>query len=374
MRNRLQVNDYLILILVLFLVLLAGCRDKSDLKTEIGISSFSYPNPDGDMLAVLVGSKVKGKDRPAVLDTNPVLLKFNDNFSLNTYRKIDDWVFRDMAWNPVHGNRLYYATFEKLYESDSGKLYEQSSRSFFGLGAGQLLMLDSNSDDIITISQKNYPNILSCFRWSPDGKILAGLARKPESQRLNSGELAVSFDGGKTSELTGINISSYPVWLNNKEIYVKTDNKTIARVLQDGQDFKISEILEKDCEILLNGSFQKKPVLIAYPRKDVKGNSLDKLRRLFVGNKLIYETGNPYLNVITFADQIIVEADQKVLIYDKSLSLVHEKSLKRRTHLLNFQPNINTVFLVRDWKKVLCYDYTKNEKMYTLFSVDMLER
>lgn len=240
------------LILGSFLLLLAGCDDELDVET--GISAFSNLNSDGDILAVLVGSKVKGRDRPAVSETKPVLLTLNDKSLLRSHQQIEDWVIRDMAWRPAHDNHLYYVTFGKVFGGGGG-FYEYSSGRWFTRGPGKLVMFEARSNDNATtaISQDGYPNILSCFRWSPDGAILAGLAVRPTSQMLNSGELAVSFDGGKTCEATGIEMSGYPAWLNNDELYLTTNRDTIARVSRDSQSFRIVEELTKDFGVRLKG-------------------------------------------------------------------------------------------------------------------------
>lgn len=371
MENKLLNNVVLCLILVSFLLLPAGCDDKSDM--EPGISAFSCFNSDGDILAVLVGLKVKGWDRCALSETTPFLLKLNEKSLLKSYQQLDVWVFRDMAFRPAHDNQLYYVTFEKIF--GSGGFYEHSSGRQFKWGAGKLVMYDADSDDNITttISQNCYPNILSCFRWSPDGKTLAGLAIRPNSHILNRGEFTVSFDGGMTYESTGIEMLGYPAWLNDNELYLRTDDNTIVKVSRDGQKFKITEKLTKDFSIGLRGTFQEKLVYNASPRKDDKGKSPDKLTRVFVGDKLIYETDDPYTNAFVFKDRIVVEVKNKrLLIFDENLSMFHERRLGRKTDFLNIQPNTNIVFLVRDWKTILCYDYTKKEKPRILFSVDML--
>jgi hypothetical protein len=46
--------------------------------------------------------------------------------------------------------------------------------------------------------------------------------------------------------------------------------------------------------------------------------------------------------------------------------------LPPQTHLFDFHPQTNTVFLIENWKTLLFYDYTKEEKPHILFSVDML--
>jgi len=371
MKHKLHYNKELYLILGLFFLLL-GCEAKSDIELETGISSFSHQNPDGDILAILVGLKVKGWDRPAASETKPVLLKLKDNYSLESYQQLDDWVIGGMVWHPADDNQLYYVTFEKVFGS-GGTSYEQSSGKFFKRGIGKLLMLDTNSSNgvISTISHNSYPNILSCFRWSPDGNILAGLAIKPGSQFIGSGELTVSFDGGKTSILTGIEMSGSPAWLNDKELFLRNDN-TIIKASLYGQSFKVTETIANDFDIILVGSFHEKPVYIAFPRKDKKGESLDKLRRLFVGDGLIYETDDPYFPVFVFTDNIVVETEKKVIIFDENFSLCHERRLDQGMHLLNFQPKTNTIFLAKDWKTILCYDYTSKEKASVMFSVDML--
>ncbi len=147
------------------------------------------------------------------------------------------------------------------------------------------------------------------------------------------------------------------------------------KVLRNGQDFKITETLKiEDCQISLIGVFQQKPVYIAYPRKDEDGNCLDKLRRLFVGDRLIHETDNPKTTFLTFTDTIAIEGDGRITIYDKNLSVCHERYWGQNTDLLDFCPKTYVVFLVRDWKTILCYDYTKKEEPHVLFSVDMLNK
>ena len=336
----------LCLILGLLLLLLAGCDDKLDM--EVGISACSYPclNPDGDLLAVLVGLKVKGQDRSAVLETRPVLLKLNEKSFLKSYRQLKGWVFRDMAWRPAHDNQLYYVTYEKVFNTNSnsfGSLYDNSTEKWFKPGAGKLLKLDVNSDGNFptVISQKDYPAILACLKWSPDGKTLAGLALNPtgQYQSIISGEFAISSDGGKSSELIGIKKAvGNPVWLNENELYLRTDKNTIVKISRGNQGYEITETLTTDFDVILTGSFQEKPVYISYPRKDENGRSLDKSRRLFVGDKLIYETENLRFNSITFSENIVLEADKKIIILNENLSLCHERELARKTHLLNFQP------------------------------------
>ena len=362
----------LCLILGFFLLLLTGCNDKSDV--EAGISSFSYFNSDGDILAVLVGFKLKGQDRPAVLETRPVLLEFNAKSLLKSYQPLEDWVVRDMAWRPAHDNQLYYMTFEKVFNTDDnpfGSFYDNSTEKWFKRGTGNLIMFEANSDDnsSTTISQNARLNAIRCFNWSPNGKILAGSIT--QSNQVY-GELVVSFDGGKTFESTEIKMAGYPAWTNDKELYLGTSNNTILKVLWDGQNFIVKEELTKDFRIGLRGSFQEKPVYVAWPCKDDKGEYLDETRRLFVGDTLIYETKEQYPKVFVFTDNIVVEADKKVMIFDENLSVCHEKHLARKTHLLNFQPNTNTVFLTKGWKTILSYDYTKKRNPRVLFSVDML--
>ncbi|MBN1125489.1 MAG: hypothetical protein JXA82_10810 [Sedimentisphaerales bacterium] len=358
------------LMLVLVLLLLSGCNDEAD--TETGISAFSYLNPDGDILAILVGSKVKGWDRPAVSETKPVLLFLGDDSSRKSCQQLEEWVIRDMAWRPAHGNQLYYAAFTKIYD-DSGGYYERSTRRWFRRDEGRLVMFNATSNDNVStvISKDGYPNILSCFRWSPDGTILAGLAIMPTNQLLNSGVLAVSFDGGKTCEGTGIEMSGFPMWSSNNELYVTIGQNTIAKVSWDGQRFKIVDSLKKDFDIGLKGSFRGKPVYSTSHRKDAQEKVQDRTS-LFIGDHLLYETKDPYLNVLVLTDWIAIESDKKIMLLDENFSLQHEKYLGSKTHLLNFFPDTNSFFLIEDWKTILCYDYTRDERPDILFAVDML--
>lgn len=352
---------YLFLGLLLFS--LTCCDAKKGIETEIGIGGNSYLNPEGDVLAILVGPRVKRGAWPALAgQLQIVLLELNGESSLDNYRhiKAQDKVFRDMAWNPTDANKLYFTTFNDVLDPREG----------------ELLVLDVSSENsvVTTIKQLDvYPAISTCFNWSPDGRVLAGLARKPPYRLVNSGELAVSYDGGRTCELTGIDMYGNAVWLNNKELYLMMDHDhTIVKVLYDGQGFKIKEtLLAENYQISLVGCFNKKPVYVAFPRRDEKGRYLDKARRLFVGDQLVYEA-DVYLRVVVSTGKIAVEADKKVMIFDENLSVCHERRLAPKTRLLNFQPNTNIVFLVENWKTILCYDYTKEESPHVLFSVDML--
>lgn len=357
----------------LLLLLLSGCNDES--KMEVAISQNSYLNSEGDILSFLVGLRIKGQDRPASLETRPFLLKVNEKMMLKSVRQIsNDWVFRDMGWRPATGNLFYYMTFERVY--GSGPFYEPSSNRFFKRGDGKLMMLDADSDyDAPTeISQGGFPNV-TLFHWSPDGSILAGLSTKPDSEQVNSGELAISYDGGKTFALTGINMHGGPLWLNSNELYLMPDHgHTIIKVFCDGSNVRITETFSReDCQIIFNGLLDEKIVYTAYPRKDDESKPLDKSRRLFVGNELVHETNDTFFRVFTFPYNIVIESDNRILIYDENLSVCHERRLGRNTHLLNFQPDTKTVFLVRDWKTILCYNYTKKASPHILFSVDMLD-
>lgn len=385
MNNILSKNVVFCLIMVVFFPFSVIADDK--LEFETGISCISDLNPDGDILAVLVGLKLKERDMPAVLDSKPVLLKMNKKSSLNTYQQLDDF-YDYMAWRPAHGNQLYYLTFERIYDPNATNYlefeYEFSSKRFYKKGTCNLLMVDADSDDALqtTVSTslkddpKYYPDVMSYFDWNPNGTILAGLTINSKLYPSDVGEFAVSFDGGKTSKSTGIKMHRHPFWKNNHELYLMTDHDhTIVKVLRNGQDFKITETLKiEDCQISLIGVFQQKPVYIAYPRKDEDGNCLDKLRRLFVGDRLIHETDNPKTTFLTFTDTIAIEGDGRITIYDKNLSVCHERYWGQNTDLLDFCPKTYVVFLVRDWKTILCYDYTKKEEPHVLFSVDMLNK
>jgi len=366
-------NQVLYLMLGLSLLLSTGCNDKRDLETAI--SQYSCLNSKGDILAILIGLKIKGWDCPAALETHLVLLKLDENSSLNSYKHYGDWVFRDMAWRPGHNNHFYYTTFEKVY--GSGFFYEPKSEKWFKRGIGRLMMLDASINNSLAtqISQDGHPHIITNFQWNPNGSLLAGMAFKPLSQLINSGELAVSYDEGRTCELTGIDMHSGLVWLNNKELYLMTDqNHTIAKVLCDGRNVMITErFIQESCQIAFNGIFDKKLVYTAYPRKNEKGQYIDKSRRLFVGDKLIYETDNPLFRVFAFPDTIIMEADESVFIFDENLSVCHKRLLDRNIHILNYHPETNVLFLIRNWNTILHYNYTHNEEPKNLFSVNMLK-
>jgi hypothetical protein len=363
-------NQVLYLMLRLSLLLSTGCND----NLETAISQYSCLNSKGDILAILIGSKIKGWDCPAALETHPVLLKLDENSSLNSYKHYGDWVFHDMAWRPGHNNHFYYTTFEKVY--GSGFFYEPNSEKWFKRGIGRLMMLDASINNSLAtqISQDSYPNIITHFQWNPNGSLLAGMAFEPSSQLINSGELAVSYDGGRTCELTGIDMHSDLVWLNNKELYLMTDqNHTIAKVLCDGRNVMITErFIQESYRITFNGIFDKKLVYTAYPRENEKGQYIDKSRRLFVGDKLIYETNNPLFRVFAFPDTIILEADESVFIFDENLSVCHKRLLGRNIHILNYHPETNVLFLIRNWNTILHYNYTHNEELKNLFSVNTL--
>ena len=368
--------SYSYVMLCLTLLFLSGCDDKVDMRACINASS--YLNAEGSTMAILVGSSVQGQDRPAVSETHPVILHLNNDFSLKKFCQLQDEVFREMDWRPNRDNCFYYVTYEKIYGSGSfsGPFYEPSSKKWFKRGTGTLMKLDADlgCNSLVKINQDDHPVNMTCLRWSPDGSLLAGLIPKPSSELQNSGTLAISYDGGRTSELTKIDMYSQPVWLNNKELYLMVDHDhTIARVLCDGSDVRIAETFsQKDCQILFEGIFKGEIVYTAYPRKDEKGKYIDKSRRLFVGDRLIYETDNALFRVFVFPQNIVLEADNKILIFDKSLFVCHEKTLGLNMHILNFQQNTNIVFLTRNWEQILYYNYTKQKSPHFLFSIDML--
>lgn len=348
MENKLFKNKYLCLILALFLLLLAGCDKKPNMHIDI----FSYLRPDGKSMAIRVGPEVGRNHPPNFNECNAVLLEL-EGISLKRYHIIEtqESVDFSMAWHPVFSEQLYLSTLNKLNPKNSSS------------PGGEFLRFSGNSEthSITTISRFDVPpNISGTFSWSPDGKVLAGLAVSWPHQ-LHKGKLAISNDGGKTVKLTEIPMwfGSRPVWLNDKEFYFQPNKKTIAKVMVEGLDARLIEtIVESEDTVLLRGSFKGECVYC-------------KGKGLFVGEKLILQSKYPLY--FAKADKyIIAEADRKVVIFDENLSVCHERPLEENTRLLNFSPNTNIVFLLRNWETILCYDYTVDEKPHILFSTDMI--
>ena len=373
MQNKSLNNRVLCLVLGPFLLVMAACDHK--LPMEPGLHIFSLLNPDGDILAVQVGLKLKNQDRPAYTEMRPVLLKLDEDSHLKSHHQLKDFVINDLAWRPGHGDQLYYATFEEVYSKDGHLIGSFGRRFKYANGKLVVVYASLNENPATTITQEGDLKILSGIRWSPDGKILAGLVSDSAGERLGSGELGFSFDGGVTCESSGIKMNWLFgwQWLNNNELFIRTDQDSFAIISSDGQKFQITETIKKDFNFSLSGFFQEKPVYTAYSRKDSKGNYLDERVRLFVGDQLIYETDNPYYHTIVFEDGIIFRADDKVMVFDEHLSICHEMPLEEKTHLLNFHAKTNIVFLMKGFRTILCYDYTKEERPRVLFSVDMLD-
>lgn len=352
----------------LFLVSLSGC---DRIGKEPGLSWFSYLNPDGDVLAVQVGLKYEGSSKPAVTDLRPVLLKLDEDSHLKSCHELKDDVLGNMAWRPGYDDLLYYSTFEEIYGEDGRLIGSFGRRYKYGNGKLKLVEADRDKYPTTTIVQDDSQKILSSLSWSPDGKILAGLVSDSEGDRLGGGELGFSYDGGETCEPSGIKTGWRVRWKNNNELFIRTGQRSFAIILRQGNKFKITETIKKDFNFGLEGFFKGKPVIVAYSREDSEGNDLDKKRRLFVGDQLIYETDNYGTHAIVCEDKIVFKADDKVMIFDESLSVCHQMPLEGK-YLLDFHPKTNIVFLVKDWDTILCYDYTKNEKPRILFTVDML--
>lgn len=358
----------------LCLVLIGGCDDGSG--SELGLYAYSYMNPSGDILAILVGIKSDEQGRPAVSELKPVLLHLDEHSSLERYQQLDDFLYRgDLDWRPSYGNQLYYATYEIVYD-DEGSFMGFGGGKRFSFGEGMLVMFDADSENYLKtiISSNKYPANLQFFRWSPNGQMLAG--RVYPTGRLDRGELAISQDGGETHELTGIEYSGFPIWINDDELYLNSasDKNTILMVSQVGQNFTIKRNLSKDFSIFLRGVFHEKPVYTATSFSDDPTEMQGKLYKVFVGDELIHETVERllYRDVIVCSDRIAVGTDRRVLIFDENLTVCHERLLPEKTRLLDFQSSTNTIFLVMDWKSILVYDYTKKEQPRVLFSVDML--
>ena len=268
-----------------------------------------------------------------------------------------------MSWHPIHADQVYLASnhYKGIFDSNSIN--------------GLLLKLTTNlktgTYSITSVSKFDvYPNISDIFSWSPDGKVLVGLSVIRPHKTLShmfQGKLAVSYDGGRTVNLTGIKMDtgiSPPVWIDNREFYLQFTEYSIVKVRRTGQDFTVLETsVESDDDwIHLRGCFKGKPVYYKY-------------NGVFVGKDPILKlSGRGLSRLIAGQGYIIAEFNSKVMIFDGHLSLCHTNILDKNTHLLNFNPKTNIVYLLEKGRRILYYDITGNKKKKELFSVDMLHK
>lgn len=350
-------NAYFALsLLPLFLI---GC----DWKKDKQIDTRSFVSPDGNILAIRVGpeSEQFHNSGPDSKSCEVVLLELEGtSFKRHQPVKTQHGAWLRMAWNTVSTDELYFATICTR------------RRTYFGspLSDGSFMKVESTIDGHLLTeihSLGNYPNLSSAFSWSPDGTVIVGLATEFPHQILK-GKLAFSFDGGKNVELTDITIfDRTPAWIDNNELYIQPDNKTIMKIARDGHDFKILEkTIESENHIVLCGSIKGAPV---YRMLSKISQFRDKV---FLGNQVVLQASDK-INFIKAEKYIVVGFGGKVEIFDEDLSLCHERLLPENSRVLDFSPKTNVVFLLQDWKTVLCYDFKTQEEPSLLFSVDLMD-
>lgn len=214
------------------------------------------------------------------------------------------------------------------------------------------------------------------FRWSPNGKVLAGCCVSEPGEGWTDGYLGVSYDGGQSVcvfEKLSCDVYTPPAWVNDEELYVydsyyiSDDSggslfKTIGRIhkvlLRGRKDIDTEKIIEGE-GVRLYGVINNECV---YRVND----------NILVGSKKIYSSKK--MAVIVSGNRIAIESsdETKIKVVSPHGNVLYEKPLNKEQHLYAFSSDAGRIFILENKKRILQWDIAENIEPMVVFEVSKL--
>jgi len=215
---------------------------------------------------------------------------------------------------------------------------------------------------------------LTLFKWSPDGKILIAGSFPPACY------FYISYDGGLTFEEIQTKepgIGPVCIWLDNKRFYVYS-RKAVYEIEIMEKDLNIGKYFEtdKNTEVMILCGLVNNQIAYITKINDNK-NIQYNIRR---GKDIFYQSDNQIVRAFADGNNLVLiqitgsEKDKKVntnelLVFDQNGLIIQRKLFDKDVELCGIISKDNAVYLLKDHREILKYDYSKTENnLETIYS------
>lgn len=340
--------------ILLLMMILASTGVRADIEIDSKIVFADPISPSGFYMAVVVGPS---KRSPTNTKNCFVYLLDLDTSRFIKILESENVLALGLSWrNQKEANELYMTLID----------YEKP-HVFSMLGV-------TENGDVIYSKNEAKGVISRSFRWSPNGKVLAGCGVSDPGEGLTDGYLGVSYDGGRSVcvfEKLSCNAYTPPVWINDKELYVynsyyipdesggslfKTIGSIYKVLLHDKKDIDAEKIIEGE-QVRLYGVVNDECV---YRVND----------DLLVGSKKIYSSKK--MGVIVSDNKIAIESSDKIKVVGSHGNVLYEKPLNKEQHLYAFSSNAGKIFVLENKMRILQWDIEGELEPVVVFEVSKI--
>ena len=221
-------------------------------------------------------------------------------------------------------------------------------------------ILQINTEHVRKVSSFDVPPdiLLTAPTWNPSGEILVMRAFVFKKRKTY---FALSFDRGKNIEITEQLYSWPQLWVSPRAFYSRNKNKNkILRIEIVGKKLSTHEVMTFSDEISFGGVIGDKIIYV-----------LDG--KIYSNDKVIYQLKNECVGIVVDGDYIWLRdgEPEKILILDSTGMVIHEKRVPTLDlRLFDFCAKTGDVYLVKDSKVLVRYNFKENSKLSVLFDID----